>query len=370
MDQPHLFAHQSASAQTAYAQLIDATVAQRAATHHIQGGSFASKSVKGRLYWYFQWRDEAGGVRQIYAGPQSETVDRLRAAYAQGRQNVESLGRLANVLALHGGTMCVPQHVRVIERLESYGFFRAGGVLVGTHAFLAMSNMLGVKWAAGKPGMEIDFAYADNVTIALPATIKVNSAAAIDSLQEGLLPLLDRQGRPRGTFVHPTQSAFTLDFLMPRKRDSNATNAERLGIAVRQVRLIDYILEGSEQAVVASRHGAPALVNIPSPARFAVHKLMVSAERLAAQRAKAVKDVAQAAAILELCLNMDVEPIVDAVRDAASRGTSWRKSLVAGFASLARRFPSIGAAYTDAFSVVRATERTSQARSAGISARR
>ncbi len=31
----------------------------------------------------------------------------------------------------------------MIRRLSEYGFFRAGGVLVGTHAFLSYGNLLG-----------------------------------------------------------------------------------------------------------------------------------------------------------------------------------------------------------------------------------
>ncbi len=37
------------------------------------------------------------------------------------------------------------QHLSVILRLNEFGFFRVGGVLVGTHAFLAYANQLGVR---------------------------------------------------------------------------------------------------------------------------------------------------------------------------------------------------------------------------------
>ena len=344
---PRLFVPLSASSQTAYAQLLDATVAQRAIAPHIQGGSFASKTIKGRLYWYFQFRDDTSTLRQIYVGPQSEAVDRLRAEYANGRQNVENLSRLAKVVALHGATVCTPQHLRVIERLESYGFFRAGGVLVGTHAFLAMSNMLGAKWTVGDLTMDIDFAYTDNVDIALPSNIEINSSSAIDSLKEGFIPLLDRHGKPNGTFVHARQSAFTLDFLIPIKRDAKPVNVERLGITMQQVRMLEFILQDCEQAVVASRLGMTALVNIPSPARFAVHKLMVAAARPTSQRAKAIKDVNQAAAIFEIGLDMDTHQIFLATQDAMARGASWKKKFLTGFSALSNRFPDIAAPYRE-----------------------
>ncbi len=41
------------------------------------------------------------------------------------------------------------------------------------------------------------------------------------------------------------------------------------------------------------------LVLVPTPARFALHKVIVSTERPASQETKAVKDLAQAAQMLE-----------------------------------------------------------------------
>ena len=77
----------SLSAQTAYVQLFDATLAaELSRSVGSLRGSFAKKTVKGREYWYFQFTDLGGSLRQFYVGPDSEPV---RALVAQARQSRE-----------------------------------------------------------------------------------------------------------------------------------------------------------------------------------------------------------------------------------------------------------------------------------------
>jgi hypothetical protein len=68
------------TAQTAYAQLFEAcqTGDYLRSVANLPG-SFASKTVKGRTYWYFQYTEPAGKLRQVYVGarhPGGEGADR------------------------------------------------------------------------------------------------------------------------------------------------------------------------------------------------------------------------------------------------------------------------------------------------------
>jgi len=75
-----------------------------------------------------------------------------------------------------------PKHFRIIKRLSEYGFFPAGGILIGTHAFLAMGNMLGVRWHDGAATLDVDFAHAGhNISVALPADLKIDVHGALES---------------------------------------------------------------------------------------------------------------------------------------------------------------------------------------------
>ncbi|MFO7685388.1 MAG: hypothetical protein R6V60_04800, partial [Desulfobacterales bacterium] len=66
------------TAQTAYAQLLDAALS----AEHFRSvadlpGSFAAKTVKGHRYWYYQFTEPAGKLRQVFVGPDNEAVKRL-----------------------------------------------------------------------------------------------------------------------------------------------------------------------------------------------------------------------------------------------------------------------------------------------------
>ncbi len=55
------------------------------------------------------------------------------------------------------------------------------------------------------------------------------------------------------------------------------------------------------QAVVVG--GSGILVNVPDPARFALHKLWVAGRRPVSEQAKAAKDLRQAQSLLEVLLS-------------------------------------------------------------------
>ena len=89
-----------------------------------------------------------------------------------------------------------------------------------------------------------------------------------------------------------------------------------LNAAAEPVRFLDYLIEDSQPAAVPV--GAGLLIRIPDPARFALHKLVVSQRRSAAFAAKSRKDLAQAAAVLDVL--KDLRPgDIDLAGDAALR---------------------------------------------------
>ena len=56
----------SLTAQTAYAQLLDSAQALDLTRSVADlNGSFASKTVKGRRYWYFQFTELSGRLRKV-----------------------------------------------------------------------------------------------------------------------------------------------------------------------------------------------------------------------------------------------------------------------------------------------------------------
>ncbi|HEX7830572.1 MAG TPA: GSU2403 family nucleotidyltransferase fold protein [Thermoanaerobaculia bacterium] len=92
-----------------------------------------------------------------------------------------------------------------------------------------------------------------------------------------------------------------VDLLTPGSRESaRPVLLPHLNAAALPLPGLEYLLTGATQAVVIS--GTGVLVNVPSPARFAVHKLWVAQRRNVSEHAKARKDIRQAGQILEVLL--------------------------------------------------------------------
>lgn len=331
----------SPSAQAAYAQLFDAAQAVEL-TRSVANlrGSFAAKTVKGRKYWYFQF--SAGGkLHQVYVGPDSPQVLELigRRGEAQVVRALEPLARAAIVLGCDGMLLA---HFRVVARLADHGFFKAGGVLVGTHAFLAFGNMLGARWSDASRTQDVDFAHAGkSLAIALPSNLEIDARAAIESLEMGFLPLTGSDGRAGASWLSARDPDFQLDFLTTLHRGGGeAYRHAQLGILLQPLKFMEYLLQDTQQVALFCNDGA-VLANVPHPARYALHKLIVAGERSATRAAKSNKDLRQSAALLALYGERSNHDVREAWRDLLARGPGWRERALRGRAALAKLAPDI-----------------------------
>ena len=336
-----LFTQLALSAQTAFAELLDAArVRELSRSISSLHGSFAHKTVKGREYWYFAYRDLDGSTRQLYVGPDAP---RLRALMDADRPSDQTdlLPQARSALAL-GCAGVVPRHFRIIRRLSEYGFFRAGGVLIGTHAFVSLGNLLGVTFSEASRTLDLDFAHAGkNVSLALPSTIKVDVQQAIDSLEMGFLPMIELDGQRSGTLANPREPDFRIDFLTSAARERvKPIFLPDLNIPLQPLSHLEFILEAPEQSLILGSEGA-VVVNVPAPARLAVHKLIVSSLRSGTGRAKASKDIAQAAALIQVLADSDPAALRTSWKDALGRGPKWKKRAQDGRQRLARAHPEL-----------------------------
>jgi hypothetical protein len=65
-------------------------------------------------------------------------------------------------------------------------------------------------------------------------------------------------------------------------------------------------------------------VNLPDPARYGLHKLLVAAER-GPRHVKYIKDITQALSLVDWHLQRAPSVLVEAWEDLASRGAGWVK---------------------------------------------
>ena len=335
-------------AQAAYSELFEA--AQHAELHRSVAslhGSFHVKDIKNKSYVYYAYRDAISAkVRQIYIAPDSAAIDALKRKAAQAPQ--ADLARLAGAAIVHGCTPAIPRHFRIIRQLADAQFFRAGGILVGAHAYIAMGNMLSIRWREAARTQDIDFAHSGskgNVALALPADVQIDVHGAIDSLAMGFLPSLSLKGASSGTYISAREPDLRLDFLTPWRGSEKSVVEPALNIVLQPLKFLDYLIEKPTQAALLSPQGG-VIVNIPDPARYALHKLIVASERPLRERAKAAKDITQSASVISYCLDQVPHLLRDAWQDLQSRGPGWRKRVRAPLEELQRRYPDVAAKFT------------------------
>lgn len=331
----------SAAAQAAFAGLDvaakDYELRRSVAT---LGGGFTPKRIKGREYWYYQWKAPTGVPMQIFVGPNDEATNALIARHASPQKGMEhaALVKMVRAAVEYGCADIPAKHGRVVERLLDHGFFKAGGMLVGTHAFLAYQNIFGIRWNSGAFTLDLDFAHAGkNLSLAIASSVTMDATKAIDSLQMGFIPVASKT-----TFKKPDEPDFDLDFLTTYGRTGDTPlYLPILNVTLQPLKFMELSLEDPMKATLLVR-GGPLVVNIPRPQRYALHKLIVHGERDLTQRTKATKDLVQAAALLDYLIDHDADLLKEAWHDVTSRGPGWAKRLQQGWAALLKKFPDLG----------------------------
>jgi len=333
----------SSTAQAAYAQLAETAFStQQIRTVADLSGSFASKTVKGSKYWYYQYSEPSRKLRQIFVGPDNDTVRALLTEKNSDHNISQSIGQLAGSAVALGCAEALPKHLRVIRRLSEYGFFKAGGVLIGTHAFLVYGNMLGLTWGDTSKTQDIDFAHAGkSLSLALPSNMEVKAHDAIESLKMGFLPITSLSGKEAGSYLIPSDPSFKLDFLTTLHRGGDAPYKHpQLSVTLQPVKFMEYSLEDVQQSVIFNRNDA-VIVNVPHPARYALHKLIVYGERKGAFVTKSNKDLLQAASLIAYFKENRTWEIKSAHQNLIMRGPGWRERIELGLAALNKEFPEL-----------------------------
>ena len=230
--------------------------------------------------------------------------------------------------------MLSPSEGRVIELLERAGVFIVGGILVGSHAFAAYGNMLGVRWPTESTRThDVDVAGDDHISIGLsdePADLK---QALLDTDMGFIeVPVLDRKAPSTRYRIQGKQ--LSVDVLTPMigKPVSSPVFINTLNTFAEPVRFLDFLMNETQSAVIVSRAGI--LINVPAPARYALHKLVVSERRPAAMQTKSIKDVYQAEQLLTILLNDRPGDIQLAFDAAKTMPDKFQEQLTTGIRKL------------------------------------
>jgi hypothetical protein len=296
------------------------------------------KNVRGGCYVYFQHYVAGGHCEKLYVGKKDEKVEKLMRDHAEDKADTREMRRILRRLSaqVSAGTE-VPADkptMRIIRDVSDAGVFRAGGVLLGVHAFRAIGMMLGVVWSDVMAGQDTNKSTQQSISVAVPM-IKTDTPRTLDSLTMGFFPVpaLDRK-HPSTTFtVRGTR--IRLDLFTPGTRGSSAPiPIPRFKCVALPSNYLSYLIASPDRAVLVDAE--PVLGNIPQPVRYAFYNLLVSQDR--PHSAETIENLRQAHQILSLVTAVRPHDIGQAWRHLVRRRPKWRSPVERGIARLRQLF--------------------------------
>ena len=330
---------------TLYAELLDQMqMLDASRTTSSLKGSFSFKTIKGEEYVYFDHYALGGRHQQTYIGKRDDRVEGLIQKHAESK--ADALEMRANIKRLGGQVRTgINIHldnamVRVIQSLTDAGVFKNGGVLVGTNAFQAIGVMLGIRWPRETMATtDIDVAVDLKVSVAMPE-IKTDLPETIESLELGFSPVPPMDPRKPSTSFKVRNRRLSLEILTPKLTASDApVFIRRFNCGAQPLSYLSYLIEKPVQAVIIGTD--PVLVNVPEPARYALHKLIVSQVRDASKHAKGEKDLSQAYHLLSLLQEIRPDDIRPAWENLVARGPKWKNNGRKGWLAMEKRYGKI-----------------------------
>jgi hypothetical protein len=325
--------------QTLYAELLEQLMALEA--HRSIGhlaGSFVTKEIKGARYFYFQYSQPGGTLKQIYLGKADPVLQKVLLRLEQERPKVQEeqaqIHRLCAQLRAGGALTTDSASGRVLKALADGGLFKLGGLLVGTHAFAVLGNLLGYAWRSpGLKTQDVDIAADPILKVAVPE-ISADVPKILESLEMGFLPVPPFNPKHPSTSYMIRGKALRVDLLTPSTQPGKVKPIPigRWKTFAQPVPYLNYLLKDIGPGAVIN--GGGILVNVPSPARYALHKLITSQERPHAFHTKVQKDQQQAGQILQVLVAERPGDLDEAWKELKSRGPGWIKRVKASLPGL------------------------------------
>ena len=214
-----LYTELPGSASLSYAEVLD-----NALSHSIETGegfSITSQKRPGSAgtYWYLQ-HSLPNPKKRYYLGVETPElrarIEKQKERWNNDRVDAKVLERQVSMAVSAGCSQITYQAYKVLNAAAQSGLFRAGGVLVGSYAFLALGNMLGVSWKADTTlTQDLDIAASKECMVAVPGDEEPLSETILSS-DDALLevPMLDHNS-PSTSFIIRGKD-FRVDVITPK----------------------------------------------------------------------------------------------------------------------------------------------------------
>ena len=298
-------------------------------------GAFVKRKRQSRMYWYYRQR-QGDDIREVYVGPVTDKsiTDRVQR-FAEIKNDYKQRREMVRALVAAGLPEPDATTGDLTEGLWKAGYFRLRGVLVGTVAYQCYSGLLGARLPQQSlMTHDLDAAQFYSISHAIGESIP-----PIDGLLRQVDPtfraLPDRTD-PARVWRFRNKDGYLVEFLTPNRGsdeyDARPADMPALGGAsARALRHLDFLIYRPTRSVMLHKAGIP--VTVPTPWRYAIHKLMIAGER--PEEEKTEKDMIQAEQLIVACLEgrrgYDLHEVWE---EARQRGPRWKEKLARGVAGL------------------------------------
>jgi hypothetical protein len=278
-----------------FAELEATATEQREAFLGTPGNLTQRTNESSTKFWVHRYLDAVGRRRETYLGTSHDPA--VIASLGPLRNRIDeanaTIGRV-RVLARAGFATVDRKTYSTLASLHNHGLFRAGALLVGSHAFGALLNALGVK-AVPYATEDVDIARSERLALPdLPAFVDMLRETGIEFFE---VPALSRRQHAT-SFKEGGRSRLKVDLLVPSPGEGYPIySVPELKAYAKGLPYLRYLLGESQEVPVLSPHGV-VLVRVPVPERYSIHKLVVSQLRTKSS-SKPEKDLRQAATIME-----------------------------------------------------------------------
>lgn len=296
-------------------------------------GTLKQRTQSGNKYWVREYIRVDSKKTDEYIGSASSVTREQIAKRTAEIELAKALAAGSANLRLFGYQRIDRKPAAVIEAFFNRKLIQGGLILVGSHAYGALLNELGVLAAGYKTG-DIDLARAHRLAVALPEGFGLHDVLKETGMNFVPVPGMPSH-KPSASFMLPGADQIAVDLLVPGRKAGDLVPVKELSAYAQAIPLLDYLIGDPIESVVLSPNQVIP-VKIPSPERFAIHKLFSSQSRRS-NRDKIRKDLEQAAV---LAAALEEETPGSLADESKKFPTASRASLKRGAAAAAKLLDS------------------------------
>ncbi|MBR0645959.1 nucleotidyltransferase family protein [Plastoroseomonas hellenica] len=318
--------------QTMYAELVErAHLGRLTADFDDPAGIFVKRAISGREYWYFRPPMVNGSARRDrYVGLDSPELQHRIAEHRVAKDSYKQRRALVSALIRTGMQGPDARTGRILEALSDAGVFRMRAVVVGTTAYQTYSGLLGMKLGSTNVRTDdLDLAQFEAISIAVDDQVDLPFLEILRRVDKHFEPIPEVFAPGRACH-YALGDRYRVDLLTPNRGpdDESPVALPALQTDAQPLRYLDFLIYEEVQAVAL--FGAGVAINVPSPERYCLHKLIVSRMRIQTpgSQAKAQKDLRQAGELLTVLCDQRPYEIRDLWEELNERGPKWREKAI------------------------------------------